>query len=78
MLLKLRTMGISVLGERNSALHNLVAEIPPAVVAQLLGCSDNCTQHHAQLAGPTLVPIRHIAFPAERADDEPHPSTVPS
>jgi hypothetical protein len=51
MLVKLRTMGISVLGARNSALHNLVAEIPPAVVAQLLGYSHNCTQHHAQLAG---------------------------
>jgi hypothetical protein len=43
-------MGISVLGARNSALHNLVAEIPPAVVA-LLGYSDNCIQHHVQLAG---------------------------
>jgi hypothetical protein len=32
-------------------MRNLVAEIPPAVVAQLLSYSDNCTQHHAQLAG---------------------------
>lgn len=51
MIMSLRNMGINLLGARNSALQNLVAEIPPAVVAQLLGYSHNCTQHHAQLAG---------------------------
>jgi hypothetical protein len=29
---------------------NLVAEMPPPVVANLLGYSHNCTQRHAQLA----------------------------
>ncbi len=48
--LKLRTLGINLLGARNSALQNLVAEIPPPVVAQLLSYSHNCTQRHAQLA----------------------------
>ena len=42
--------GVSVLAGRNSALRNLVAEIPPPVVAHLLGYSHNCTQRHAQLA----------------------------
>jgi hypothetical protein len=50
MMLKLRTLGINLLGARNSALQNLVAEIPPPVVAHLLGYSHNCTQRHAQLA----------------------------
>jgi hypothetical protein len=50
MMLRLRTIGISLLGARNSALQNLVAEIPPPVVARLLGYSHNCTQRHAQLA----------------------------
>jgi hypothetical protein len=42
--------GINVLGARNSALRNLVAEMPPPVVANLLGYSHSCTQRHAQLA----------------------------
>jgi hypothetical protein len=50
MMLKLRTLGINLLGARNSALQNLVAEIPPPVVAELLGYSHNCTQRHAQSA----------------------------
>lgn len=50
MMMALRTLGIDLLGARNSALQNLVAEIPPPVVANLLGYSHNCTQRHAQLA----------------------------
>jgi len=42
--------GVNVLAARNSALRSLVAEMPPPVVAKLLGFSDNCTQRHAQLA----------------------------
>ena len=50
MMMALRTLGINLLGARNSALQNLVAEIPPPVVANLLGYSHNCTQCHAELA----------------------------
>jgi hypothetical protein len=50
MMMALRTLGINLLGARNSALQNLVAEIPRPVVAHLLGYSHNCTQRHAQLA----------------------------
>jgi hypothetical protein len=46
----LGNVGINVQGARNAALRNLVAEMPPPVVAKLLGFSDNCTQRHAQLA----------------------------
>jgi hypothetical protein len=53
MMMALRTLGIDLLGARNSALQNLVAEIPPPVVANLLGYSHNCTQRHAQLAAQT-------------------------
>jgi hypothetical protein len=53
MMMALRTLGIDLLGARNSALGNLVAEIPPPVVANLLGYSHNCTQRHAQLAAQT-------------------------
>ncbi|MCV7236009.1 gluzincin family metallopeptidase [Mycobacterium branderi] len=42
--------GVSVLAARNSALRTLVAEMPPPIVAKLLGFSDNCVQRHAQLA----------------------------
>ncbi len=51
--MRLHNRGISVLGARNSALQNLVAEIPPPVVANLLGYSHTCTQYHAQLAAQT-------------------------
>jgi hypothetical protein len=34
---RLREVGINVLGARNSALRNLIAEMPPPVVAKLLG-----------------------------------------
>ncbi|MGH3557691.1 MAG: hypothetical protein ACRDTK_09425 [Mycobacterium sp.] len=50
MLGRLHNRGISVLGARNAALQNLVAEIPPPIVAHLLGDSHNTTQHHARLA----------------------------
>lgn len=49
MLRKVRNLGINILGARNSALQNLVREIPPPVVAHILGYS-HCTQHHARLA----------------------------
>jgi hypothetical protein len=50
MQMRLHNRSISVLGARNSALQNLVAEIPPPVMANLLGYSHTCTQYHAQLA----------------------------
>ena len=39
----------SLLGARNSALGDLVAEVPPPLVAELLGYSYQVTQRHAEL-----------------------------
>jgi hypothetical protein len=36
-MLRLRKLGVDLLGGRNSALQNLVAEVPPPLVAELLG-----------------------------------------
>jgi hypothetical protein len=47
---RLRKVGINLLGGRNSALRNLVAEVPPPLVAELLGYSYQVTQRHAELA----------------------------
>jgi hypothetical protein len=47
---RLRKLGISLLGARNSALGSLVAEVPPPLVAELLGYSYQVTQRHAELA----------------------------
>ena len=35
---------------RNTAIQNLVAEVPPALVTELLGYSHQVTQRHADLA----------------------------
>jgi hypothetical protein len=47
---RLRHLGINLLGARNSAIQNLVAEVPPPLVAELLGYSHQVTQRHAELA----------------------------
>ena len=47
---RLRKLGVNLLGGRNSALGNLVAEVPPPLVAELLGYSYQVTQRHAELA----------------------------
>jgi hypothetical protein len=60
MMMRLRTLGINLLGARNSALQNLVAEIPPPVVAHLLGYSHNCTPATCTTDGSTMVALRHV------------------
>jgi hypothetical protein len=47
---RLRDLGINLLGARNSALQNLVAEVPPPLVAELLGYSYQVTYRHAEIA----------------------------
>lgn len=44
---RLRTLGVNLLGTRNAALQELVAEVPSALVAELLGYSYQVTQRHA-------------------------------
>lgn len=52
-MLRLRRLGIKLLGSRNTALRELVSEIPPPLVAEMLGYSDQVTQKHAAEAGNT-------------------------
>lgn len=48
---RLRNLGINLLGARNTALQSLVVEVPPPLVAELLGYSYNVTHRHAEIAG---------------------------
>ncbi|GLP81016.1 hypothetical protein [Mycobacterium antarcticum] len=50
---RLRWVGIDLLGSRNTALRELVSEIPAPLVAEMLGYSDQVTQKHAAEAGNT-------------------------
>lgn len=54
-MMRLRWLGINLLGSRNRALQELVSQMPPPVVAQMLGYSDQVTQKHADDAGNTWM-----------------------
>ena len=41
---RLRRLGVNLLGSRNTALQELVSEIPAPLVAEMLGYSDKVTQ----------------------------------
>lgn len=47
---RLRSLGINLLGARNTALQSLAVEVPPPLVAKLLGYSYNVVQRHADIA----------------------------
>ena len=47
---RLRHLGINLLGARNTALQSLAVEVPPPLVAELLGYSSIVTQRHAEIA----------------------------
>jgi len=47
---RLRSLGINLLGARNTALQSLAVEVPPPLVAELLGYSYNVAQRHAEIA----------------------------
>lgn len=48
-MLRPRKLGINLLGARNAAIQNLVAEVPPPLVAELLGYSYQVTHRHAEI-----------------------------
>jgi integrase len=48
---RLRELGINLQGSRNTGLQQLVSEVPTPLVAEMLGCSDQVAQRHAELAG---------------------------
>lgn len=47
---RLRMLGINLRGARNTALQTMVSEVPPPLVAELLGYTYNSTQRHADIA----------------------------
>ncbi|SKV41874.1 site-specific recombinase XerD [Mycobacteroides abscessus subsp. massiliense] len=47
---RLRWLGMDLLGARNTALRELVIQVPPPVVAEMLGYSDQVVNRHAALA----------------------------
>lgn len=47
---RLRYLGLDLLGARNTALRELVCEVPAPVVAEMLGYSDQVVHRHAALA----------------------------
>lgn len=49
-MLRLRQLGIDLLGARNTALRELVTLMPPPIVAEMLGYSDHVAHRHAELA----------------------------
>ena len=52
-MVRLRDLGIDLRGARNTALRQLVAQVPPPVVATMLGHSPQVTHvHAAAIAGP--------------------------
>jgi hypothetical protein len=48
-MMRLRWLGINLLGSRNTALQELVSEVPAPLVAEMLGYSYQVTQRHAEL-----------------------------
>lgn len=70
-MMRLRWLGINLLGSRNRALEELVSQIPPPVVAEMLGYSDQVTQRHAAEAGNTWMQY------ASNPDRTPAPTTHP-
>lgn len=46
---RIRWLGIDLLGARNAALRELVTQVPPPVVAEMLGYSDQVVHRHASL-----------------------------
>lgn len=53
LMVRLRDVGINLLGARNTTLRALVTEIPPPLVAEMLGYSYQLTQKHAAVAAGT-------------------------
>ena len=60
---RLRSLGIDLLGARNRALADLVSEVPPPVVAIMLGYSSQVTHRHSAAAA---VPMARYAALSRR------------
>ena len=69
---QLRHLGIPLRQARNSALRQLVQDMPPAVAARTLGYSQNIAEHHAEQAAVFF----NSYTTAHRHGREPGPSTA--
>ncbi len=52
-MIRIRELGVDLLGAKNAALRSLVTEVPPPIVAEMLGYSYQVAHRHAELAGET-------------------------
>jgi hypothetical protein len=75
-MMRLRWLGINLLGSRNTALRKLVSQIPPPIVAEMLGYSDQVTQRHAAEAGNTWMQYASLAPDRTTAPNKPTGRTM--
>ncbi|WP_375372735.1 MULTISPECIES: recombinase XerD [unclassified Mycolicibacterium] len=66
---RLRWVGINTLGSRNTALCELVSEVPAPLVAEMLGYSDKVTQKHAEQVGNTWA--KYVRPPSPKVAEQP-------
>lgn len=74
---RLRWLGINTLGSRNTALKELVAQVPAPLVAEMLGYSNQVTQKHAAEAGNTWAAYASTA-PERNSVTPPRPQRLPT
>lgn len=67
-----RDSGVHLLGGRNSALRQLVLDMPPAIAAQALGYSPQIAEAHARNAGTTWVTYAAYRSRTASPDKETH------
>lgn len=68
-MIQLRDLGLPLKAARNSALRQLVLDMPAAVAAQALGYSPITTERHATQSGTVWS-----SYPARRRATEDHPT----
>lgn len=65
---RIRNLGVDLPGARNAAPRALVTEVPPPLVAEMLGYSDQVAHKHAELAADP-----YARYAAAFADRQPNP-----
>jgi hypothetical protein len=68
MMMAPHTLGINLLGARNSALQNLVTEMPPSRSRPPLGLQPQLHTATCTTGGPTMVALRHVVVVGRQRD----------
>ncbi|WP_068272056.1 hypothetical protein [Aldersonia kunmingensis] len=68
---RLRSLGVDLLGARNTAIRALVTEVPPPLVAEMLGYSYAVAHRHAAIAAD---PYARYAATRRQSDDKSPPA----